>query len=652
MGCAASCSLNGEYHREKIMSLSATPFCTSLTKNEIGILARHFHFKHFPMGARIDFGGPDADDMDAADQFFVLVEGTLNLYLVKDGEPPNLLCTKAPGDFIGETTEHNKNHHHSSTEHAHMTMRIDCLEKCDMLVMSVKQYNKFLNSSAVPSGLPEKVKNKMGQNMMDSLKKINLFNMVPEDEMFIVSNLFSYLLLKNNQTLFEEGSHGTEFYIVAEGSVGVYHKDSSGNQVRLEKKDITTGMYFGEIALMMDMPRTATITATDDTLLLKLKKEDFQNFLKGQPELQRGFNKIVKARTVNMFKKFDIPFLKDIEDDRMEELAKMSRLLEYAPNDVVFMEGEEGHAFYMVLHGILECVKTIEGSDDEQNSDTTKNKHVATLGAGKYFGEISLVKLKRLRSASIICKERSLLLSISREDFNEFFKGEPKAYSEFALRISRHDVPLVHVLKHPYGLANFAKHLELEFSKENLKFYQAVQDYKSLWTANATRDAIRNKAIGITSSFIKECGDNQVNLPGLRRSMVISRIERDMAEIEKCEDLFDSALDEVMKLMSSDSFSRFKRSELFEDLLREVGCFAPPQTPTPSLKRRSGDATYTADVILKECGGSPSLVKPPKQQDKPPMKLKRGMSTTGLLRIQKCEPELPPTDTESTTTIT
>jgi CRP-like cAMP-binding protein len=73
----------------------------------------------------------------------------------------------------------------------------------------------------------------------------------------------------------------------AAGGLG---REEYGGLTRLESHDFGPGQFFGEIALMMDMPRTATIMATQDTLLLVLQKEDFLNFLTAQPHMQPAFH--------------------------------------------------------------------------------------------------------------------------------------------------------------------------------------------------------------------------------------------------------------------------------------------------------------------------------------------------------------------------
>jgi len=56
------------------------------------------------------------------------------------------------------------------------------------------------------------------------------------------------------------------------------------------------GDYFGEMALLEDIPRTATIRARASTILLTLEREQFNQLLSSVPDLRLAFDQIIKAR--------------------------------------------------------------------------------------------------------------------------------------------------------------------------------------------------------------------------------------------------------------------------------------------------------------------------------------------------------------------
>lgn len=85
-----------------------------------------------------------------------------------------------------------------------------------------------------------------------------------------------------NQTIFSQGETGETLYIIAEGSVEIFQESTSGKCVlaRLGPKDI-----FGEIALLTDLPRTATAITLKPTRLISLGRNEFIARVEGEPEL-------------------------------------------------------------------------------------------------------------------------------------------------------------------------------------------------------------------------------------------------------------------------------------------------------------------------------------------------------------------------------
>jgi MFS family permease len=86
-----------------------------------------------------------------------------------------------------------------------------------------------------------------------------------------------------------ESQVSDRFFIIESGSVAVSHGDTV---IRHE----TAGDFFGEIGLLRDVPRTATITADSDTVLLALERDDFLAAVTGQDEARMAAESIVSRR--------------------------------------------------------------------------------------------------------------------------------------------------------------------------------------------------------------------------------------------------------------------------------------------------------------------------------------------------------------------
>jgi CRP-like cAMP-binding protein len=87
-----------------------------------------------------------------------------------------------------------------------------------------------------------------------------------------------------------EGDESDRFYIIESGLVRVTAAD--GHLLREEGP----GDYFGEIGLLRDVPRTATITAAADTVLLALDRDEFLDAVTGQGEARRLAEDVVTRR--------------------------------------------------------------------------------------------------------------------------------------------------------------------------------------------------------------------------------------------------------------------------------------------------------------------------------------------------------------------
>ena len=91
-----------------------------------------------------------------------------------------------------------------------------------------------------------------------------------------------------------EGEPGSAMYVIVSGEVKVYTRSAGGTSVYLAK--LGEGDFFGEVSLLTGKPRTATITASQPTDLLRLDKEKLDSALATFPRIRKVLNDIYKKR--------------------------------------------------------------------------------------------------------------------------------------------------------------------------------------------------------------------------------------------------------------------------------------------------------------------------------------------------------------------
>ena len=115
---------------------------------------------------------------------------------------------------------------------------------------------------------------------VELIKGVPLFSKLKKKELGDVAHIADELDLPKGKVMAEEGDRGREFFVLLEGEADVTKGDRSINTMR-------EGDFFGEIALVTQMPRTASVTATTDVRVLVITERDFGALLKHSPEIGR-----------------------------------------------------------------------------------------------------------------------------------------------------------------------------------------------------------------------------------------------------------------------------------------------------------------------------------------------------------------------------
>ena len=128
------------------------------------------------------------------------------------------------------------------------------------------------------------------KTVLSAVSKLSLFSQLNEEEFNTISGYLKTLDLKKGESIFNEGDTGRDMFIHFSGVLNAYLTQSDGTNRLMFK--VKTGDFFGEMSIITHEPRSVTITAMEDSTVIKITGYDFYMILSELPII--GF-KILKA---------------------------------------------------------------------------------------------------------------------------------------------------------------------------------------------------------------------------------------------------------------------------------------------------------------------------------------------------------------------
>ena len=126
---------------------------------------------------------------------------------------------------------------------------------------------------------------------IDSLRRAPLFSDLSKSELETLARRTEDLEVEAGKVLCREGEPAMEFFVIIEGEVEV---SRDGRPIRT----LGEGDFFGEIALLEDMPRTATVTAKTPLRFFVLTRQSFWSMVDHSPEVERKLLRALARRIV------------------------------------------------------------------------------------------------------------------------------------------------------------------------------------------------------------------------------------------------------------------------------------------------------------------------------------------------------------------
>ena len=231
-----------------------------------------------------------------------------------------------------------------------------------------------------------------------TLAKSFMFSSLEPNEQQIVIDAMKIKSFKNNEHVIKQGDEGNELYILYEGSLKC-EKIFPGNTEPTFLKNYVSGEVFGELSLLYNTPRAASIISTGDSTCFSLDRETFNHIVKNSA--------IQKRELYETFLK-KVTILQGLDHYERSKICDCLKTESFSKGDYVIRQGDEGDKLYFVKEGVFHATK---------NSTSNKEDKVFQFKDNDYFGELALINNDKRQANIVVESTTGSLVSIDKNSF-------------------------------------------------------------------------------------------------------------------------------------------------------------------------------------------------------------------------------------------
>ncbi|EDO41163.1 predicted protein [Nematostella vectensis] len=252
-------------------------------------------------------------------------------------------------------------------------------------------------------------------HLKKKLLELWLFEKFHREDLDVILDSMFEKKVSPEEIIIKVGDEGDNFYVINTGEYDVFALDTNtGASIKVHTFN-GTGM-FGELALMHNSLRNATIVAKTEGTLWALDRSTFVQVVVGGAQRRR-------ERNIELLKSVSI--LKELKPDELDKVSDALYPKEFKDGEAVIREGNESaYCMYFIEKGKVRV--TVKDGEVEKTVEFDKN----------YFGELALV-MNQPRSASVYAVGECKFASLKKDDFErlmgpckEIMKRNAKEYEE------------------------------------------------------------------------------------------------------------------------------------------------------------------------------------------------------------------------------
>lgn len=225
--------------------------------------------------------------------------------------------------------------------------------------------------------------------ILHALNNHFIFTSLTDEDKEVVAETMQLYVFDSGKCVFEQDKPSKSYYVV---KYGVLEVTVNGRRV----SKIHTGEGFGELALLHDNPRSATVKTLEKSAMWGIERPNFRRVIE-------EMNTKIYEQNREFLEK--VPLLQPLSSQQKDSLAASLVSCKYSTGEKIITEGDEGMHLYIIREGSVSVQKG--------------TKEIKRLHTGEFFGEMTLL-YKIPRQASCVAVDGAVkCVALSREDLQK-----------------------------------------------------------------------------------------------------------------------------------------------------------------------------------------------------------------------------------------
>jgi CRP/FNR family cyclic AMP-dependent transcriptional regulator len=160
------------------------------------------------------------------------------------------------------------------------------------------------------------------QEVFSCLKKIPFLAKLPDDALHALAMKAKPATFPKQTTIITEGEESSSLYIILSGKVRVFSSDNKSKEIHLLTQE--PGSCFGELALLTNEPRSASVVALEKTLCGVISKSDFNHWVTLHPEVAINLLGVLAEKIRSLTQKVKQLALSNVYERTIKVLLEMA----------------------------------------------------------------------------------------------------------------------------------------------------------------------------------------------------------------------------------------------------------------------------------------------------------------------------------------